>query len=202
MTEKRPSRPEHSPRGYEWLPDAYKRDVKPLGLKGREHARQMLAEGDVKAILRTPFGGRYSIFERMWDKEPLETKVYPRFTDGKMRMRLEPYVGHYVKGWIFVSEGAFDSQAMRRTAIVSDKPLKAKRKTNTESEAILENKIARVVAEARRKWPDPRTRPPFYAMAGELERTIGKDLGYGNVTIRKILNGTYKPMMRLGIHGL
>ena len=202
MTEKRPSRPEHSPRGYEWLPDAYKRAVKPLGLKGREHARQILAEGDVKAILRAPFGGRYSIFERMWDKEPLEKKVYPRFKDGWMRMRLELYVGPYLEGWIFVPDGAFDSLATRRTPFAPDQPGRAKRKINTENEAKLRNRIEAAVA-AGRNLPRGSNNPMSnHAMAKELERTHGKELGFAFETFKKILAGNYGPMKRLDIPGL
>ena len=99
-------RPEHSPRGYEWLPDAFKRDVEPHGPDAREQVRQALAEDDFKAMLRTKIGKRYEIDPRMWDKEPLAQKVYPRFKDGWMRMRLKLYGGPYVSGWVFVPEGA------------------------------------------------------------------------------------------------
>ena len=61
MADEHPDRPEHSPRGYEWLPDVYKRDIEALGPEARECARQVLVEGEIDAILRTPLGGAGSI---------------------------------------------------------------------------------------------------------------------------------------------
>ena len=106
MPEKRPNRPEHCPERYEWLPDAYARDVKPRGLEARESVRQALAEGQSEALLRTPIGERHPIPSRMWDKEPVAEKVFPWFENGWMRMRLQLRVGPYVKGWIFIQNGA------------------------------------------------------------------------------------------------
>ncbi len=82
--------------------------MKLSGPEGRERARQILAEGDVEATLRTLNGDRFPIPERMWDKEPLEKKVYRRFKDGWMRMRPNPPTGPYVSGWVFVPKCAFD----------------------------------------------------------------------------------------------
>ncbi len=109
------NRPEHCPRGHEWLPDAFRRDIEPHGPGARERARQALAEGDVEALLRTPLGDRYPIDARMWDKEPVARKVYPRFRDGWMRMGVHPDGGPYVEGWIFVPKGAL-TQALAETA--------------------------------------------------------------------------------------
>ncbi len=79
MSKKPPKRPEHCPKGYEWLPDAYKRDVERHGPEALERKRQALAEGEIIAKLRTRSGERHEIAPRMWDKEPVAEKVYPRF---------------------------------------------------------------------------------------------------------------------------
>ena len=76
MPEKKPSRPEHSPEDYEWISDAYARDVKPFNSEARERIRQALAEGECDSLLRTLVGERYPIPIRMWDKEPVAEKVY------------------------------------------------------------------------------------------------------------------------------
>lgn len=108
MSKKPPKRPEHCPQGYEWLPDAYKRDVEPHGPEARERVRQALAEGNILAKLRTRSGERHEIAPRMWDKEPVAEKVYPRFEDGWMRMglglRAGLYTGRYVEGFVFVPQ--------------------------------------------------------------------------------------------------
>ena len=98
-------RPESCPRGYEWLPDAYQRDVEPHGPAAREKVRQTLAEGDIKAILQDRIGERYTIPPRMWRKEPLAQMVYPQFQEGWCRVAW-PSHPHYVEGWIFIPEGA------------------------------------------------------------------------------------------------
>lgn len=103
-------RPEHTPRGYEWLPDAFHRDIEPGGDQSLETARRALAEGDVEAcLLDHRVGQLYPIAERMWTKPPLSKRVFPRFRDGWMQMRLELYTGPYVEGWIFVKAGYFAS---------------------------------------------------------------------------------------------
>lgn len=102
---KTPDRPEHSPRDHEWLPDAYHRDVEPHGPEARELVRQALAEGDIKALLRTPVGELFDVAARMWRKDSLDQKVYPRFEGGRMRIRLGPSRS-YVKGWVFVPLGS------------------------------------------------------------------------------------------------
>lgn len=106
MTKILPDRPEHVPRGYEWLPDAYKRDVEPHGPEARERVRYALAEGDIKALLLLDLGHEEPIDGRMWRKTPLARKVYPRFLDGRMRIGLHPYRGPHVWGWVFVPEGS------------------------------------------------------------------------------------------------
>lgn len=106
MSDTQTSRPEHCPEGHEWLPDAYSRDIAPHGQEARELVRIALAEGRVKALLRDEYGQRIPAAERMWDKEPLDQKVYPWFENGRMRMRLQPYVGPYIVAWIFVPDGS------------------------------------------------------------------------------------------------
>ena len=113
-------RPEHCPRGHEWLPDAFNRDIAPYGDPATEAARRQLAEGDIEATLRQSTGDRHPVDRRMWEKEPLRSKVYPRFSDGWMRMRLTPYTGPYVKGWVFVPLRCFaDISNQRRTVAAS-----------------------------------------------------------------------------------
>ncbi len=116
MSKKPPKRPEHCPNRHEWLPNAYKRDVKPHGPEARERVRQALAEGKIIALLRTPSGERHEIDRRMWDKEPGAKKVYPRFEDGWMRMGLGLgtglYTGRYVEGFVFVPQGKLSEAAL------------------------------------------------------------------------------------------
>ena len=116
MSKKPPKRPEHCPQGYEWLADAYKRDVEPHGPEARERVRQAFAEGKIIALLRTPFGERHEIAPRMWDKEPVAAKVYPRFEDGRMRMGLGLgtglYTGRHVEGFVFVPQGKLSEAAL------------------------------------------------------------------------------------------
>ena len=107
MSNPKPKRPEHTPRGYEWLPDAYERDVAPRGNDAREKVRVALAEGDIVAKLHSNVGAMYDVFDRMWSKPPLTEKVYPRFEDGWLSQRLELYTGPYVTGPIFVPAEAF-----------------------------------------------------------------------------------------------
>lgn len=107
MSNPPPGRPEHTPRGYEWLPEAYKRDVEPDSAEARETVRQALAEGDIEAKLHVKVGKTFDVFDHMWAKWPFADKVYPRFEDGWMRMSLRPSLdGPYVEGWIFVRKGA------------------------------------------------------------------------------------------------
>ena len=108
MSKKPPSsRPSYIPRGYEWLPEACNRVFGVLGAEGRELVHQMLAEGDVGAMLLNRVGNDYPVPKRMWRKFPDERKVYARFADGWMRFSLKPK--KFVCGWLFVPEGAFSS---------------------------------------------------------------------------------------------
>ena len=100
-----PDRPEFVPRGYEFLPDAFKRDVKPHGTRGRDHVLNALAEGDIRAFLLTHLGHWEPIPLRMWRKSPRSRKVVRRLHDGRMRMGLFDYDGPYLVGWVCVRKG-------------------------------------------------------------------------------------------------
>ena len=132
MTKKKLDRPEHVPKDHEWLPDAYKRDVEPLGPEARELVRQALAEGEITALLRTPFGERHPIPPRMWEKEPVAEKVYPRFEDGWMKTALEPTVSPKPMGWIFVRKGAI-AKILQSTAPAGTAGAEARCRTWLES---------------------------------------------------------------------
>jgi hypothetical protein len=106
MTEDFPDRPEHIPRGYEWLPDAYKRGIEPHGPEALERVRFALGEGEIEAVLLLDLGHLEPIAGRMWRKTPVAKKVLPRFEDGRMRMGLDPYKGPKVESWILVPEGS------------------------------------------------------------------------------------------------
>lgn len=106
MTEDFPDRPEHIPRGYEWLPDAYKRDVEPHGSGALERVRYALGEGDIVARLLYDLGQFEPIDQRAWRKTPIAEKVLPRFQDGRMTLGMPTYEGPRYSGWVFVPEGA------------------------------------------------------------------------------------------------
>ena len=119
-----PDRPEFAPRGYEFLPDAVERDVLPHGQAALEQVWRALAEGDIVALLQSDLGHRELIPQRIWNKFPLQKKVYCRFFDGKMRMGLHDYVGPHLVGWVFVPEGSLaqllsgmDSASDRSTVV-------------------------------------------------------------------------------------
>ncbi len=116
---RRMTRPEHEPVGYEWLHDAFVRDVGNNDKALRERARSALAEGMIKAILRTPFGNRHKIPRRMWDKEPVARKVYRRFVDGWMKMHLGDSDSPYAEGWVFVPEGSLKQLLITPQAIAN-----------------------------------------------------------------------------------
>ena len=121
MNKAHPDRPEHCPQGYEWLPDAVRRDVEPHGPDALERVRQALAEGDILAKLRIPLGYRYDIDPHIWDKEPVRRKVNPRFTDGWMRIGLNPDSGPYKKGWVFVPIGSL-AAILEKAPSTTDRP--------------------------------------------------------------------------------
>ncbi len=75
---------------------------------------------------------------------------------------------------------------------------------DVEADAILRNRINSVIAKAKNRWADPKTRLGVNQMArllveGQLKRKVEN---FGQETIRKILAGTYKPMKDRGIPGL
>ncbi len=79
---------------------------------------------------------------------------------------------------------------------------RAKRKSDTETDAILRIKIKKVLAAARRESPDAKKRPGIKPMAKELVREHRGNLDYKFYTVCKILDGTYKSSRRLGIPGV
>ena len=70
-------------------------------------------------------------------------------------------------------------------------PSQNARRFDREQDALLENKIKKVLAKAKKEWPDPKTWPGIMPMAVELARTNRGEipLDCGEVTIRKILDG-------------
>jgi hypothetical protein len=79
----------------------------------------------------------------------------------------------------------------------------AKRTRSTPKEKTLgiQNRIKMVVAKATRIWRDPAKAPSPESMAQELCRITGKCEGYGEETVRQILEGRYKPQKDAGISG-
>jgi hypothetical protein len=76
------------------------------------------------------------------------------------------------------------------------------RRSDREHDALLENKIKKVLTKAKKEWPDPMKRPGIKPMADELVRKYGKELGYKKSAIRQILDGSYKASRSLEISGL
>ena len=69
-------------------------------------------------------------------------------------------------------------------------------------DALLRNRIEAALSAAR-KLPRSKNNPmSIHAMAKALEKTHGKELGFGFETFRRILADNYRPMKRLGIPGL
>lgn len=80
---------------------------------------------------------------------------------------------------------------------------KRSRHRDIDANAILGNNIATGVQAARRLWPDDALCLGRNEMARELAGHPSlRDIGYGEQTIRKILNGSYGPSRRLDIQGL
>ena len=118
MSNPLPDRPEFTPRGYEWLREAYKRDVEPHGAETWKTVRQALAEGNIEAEILDKFGRLESVQARMWRKR--RDLVDRFFQTGRMTMTLEfPYK---IRGHLFVKEGALakviagtsDSEAVKQ----------------------------------------------------------------------------------------
>ncbi len=213
MSKKPPKRPEHCPQGYEWLPDAYKRDVEPHGPEVRERVRQAFAEGDIIALLRTRSGERHEIAPRMWDKEPIAEKVYPRFDDGWMRMGLGLttglYTGRYVEGFVFVPQEKLTEAALammgpgkskdeeweaeQHGTQVKDRP---DHRPLTARDRQTQRKLRNAVLKAKKMCQNNS------ALSDEriAELLAGQPgIGYRQETLRKIVRGTYSPLKRLGI---
>lgn len=79
---------------------------------------------------------------------------------------------------------------------------KVRRIRDPQEDAMLKNRIEMVLALARRKWPDPKSRPGVKPMARELVRLHRNELGYKFDAVRRILDGTYSVSRRFGISGL
>lgn len=105
MSHPKPKHPGYTPRGYEWVLEAYERDIKPHGEPAREKVRVALSEGDIIAKLYSRVGEVYDVPTRMWRKRP--EKVLSYFRDGQMRFRLVLDTGPYVIGPIFVPAQEF-----------------------------------------------------------------------------------------------
>lgn len=134
--------PEICPRGYQWLPDT----VEELGAQETlEPIREALAEGDITAILETPFGERYDIPERMWRKVPMAKKVVPRFEDGKMSMHADPSgKSNKVSGSVFVLKS--DIETVLAGSLSGGGLPSAATETNTKS------KIAKFSSKDLEEW--------------------------------------------------
>lgn len=81
-----------------------------------------------------------------------------------------------------------------------EKKSQARRSRDVEADANLKNRIEMVLAKARNTWSKKSKRPGIKPMSIQLADE--KNLNFGWETIRKILNGTYRPMKRLGIRKL
>ena len=104
MSNPLPDRPEFIPQGYEWLREAYKRDVEPHGAETWETVRQALAEGNIEAKILDKFGSLENVQTRMWRKR--RTLVDQFFQTGWMTMTLVLYTNIKFEGHLFVKEGA------------------------------------------------------------------------------------------------
>lgn len=102
------------------------------------------------------------------------------------------------------ADGAVENQmpAQATPAASSNMKPQGNCKRDGVADAALKPRIKRVLAIARRKWPDPKKRPEIDVMAKELARVHSRELQYKFETIRKILKGTYKTSKRLDIDGL
>ena len=106
MNKKHPDRPAHCPRNHEWLPDAYKRDVEPLGVEARELMREAFAEEDIEVLFLADVGDQYPLPTRMWRKASLDG-AYAAFETGRMQVKreIEKRDSPYDWGWVFVPVG-------------------------------------------------------------------------------------------------
>ena len=88
-----------------------------------------------------------------------------------------------------------------RTTIKEKSKTGGKRKRKGSVDAILKNRIESVLAQARRKWADPMSRPTPYAMAKSMcnAEVGGMIENFSEDTVKKILGGTYPTIERLNI---
>lgn len=90
------------------------------------------------------------------------------------------------------------SETERSDSALGRKPRK-QRKHDTEADAMLRNKIEKVLAAARSIAP--KNHLDLRPLSAEVYRS-GKSPGFREETVRKILAGTYPAQKRLGIRGL
>jgi hypothetical protein len=89
------------------------------------------------------------------------------------------------------------------TAHKPKQPAQKRRRVEPQRDQEVSNRIKTVLATRRRLWPNASNRPALHQQAHaipvELQKTKNPPLNIGWETIRKILAGTYPPMVRLGI---
>ena len=85
-----------------------------------------------------------------------------------------------------------------KPASKEEKP-RSRGKTDVRAKAELKIRIKSVHAIALRKWPNPKKRPRYKAMAKDLADNYGEKLDYKFSAIHQILIGTYPAAKRLGI---
>jgi hypothetical protein len=207
------ARPPRPPRGYEWLPDAFLRDVG-SDSEQIEFVRECLAEGDISAKLLDVYGELRDIPARAWRKAPFTEKVYPRFTDGWMRLREKLGAGPYHDGWVYVNVRKWQeyiTPSLRKSgagnagkageeilnAFEGDAPKRKLPKRDFEKDGTLKNRIETVLAAKKRLQRSSEMSERILAKVVFDE--IGKKVGFSESTIRQIISGKYKPMAHLGI---
>jgi hypothetical protein len=97
-------------------------------------------------------------------------------------------------------EGQFESNTTAHSSEKNEKHFK--RKHDAADEALVKNRINKVLALARKRWPDSRKRPDYATMARELVREHRTSLELRFEAVRKILAGSYSASKRRGIPGL
>ena len=102
MTKKPPEPPQFAPPGYELLSRAYDYYIEPTYQFPKERMRRTLADGRINVMLNTPSGKWHEVPQHVWNRKPVEEKIYPRFDDGWMQVELDDEAGSVVEGWIYV----------------------------------------------------------------------------------------------------
>jgi len=184
-----PGRPQITPKGMEWI----------LGfIEETEDARHQLYDGDVVAFKRSRDGRLWEIPKTDWGDD----RVWDRArTTGHV---LDTVV---VESPVFIKKGAEQPAAATDGTDLGQQEDSKRRKTRRsepQTDAEVKSKITAVLSDADREWPTPEKRPPTaYQAAGLLVAgQPGHRLhGYSEVTVRKILAGTYNPMSKHGLTG-